>query len=152
MKSYLTRMLAIAAIGLFTVCASATPASAQAFKGHFTLPSDVRWQGTNLPAGDYTFALKSASVPAQLTVTGANGNSVFIITSATNGRTAGEQSFLVVERNGATRFIRELYLAGIAMDLHYNAPRSLKDGQRIAQGPVTTERVLIASNNSYSHK
>jgi hypothetical protein len=152
MKSHLTRMLAIAAIGLFTVCASATPASAQAFKGAFTLPTDVRWQGTNLPAGDYTFSLKSVALPAQLVVTGANGNSVFIITCATDDRIKGEQSFLTVERHGATSFIRELYLAGLAMDLRYGAPRMTKDEQRIAQGPVTTERVLIASNNTYSHK
>src|ERR1700682_824995 len=124
MKSHLTRMLAIAAIGLFTVCASATPASAQnAFKGAFTLPSDVRWQGTNLPAGHYTFSLKSVSLPAQLVVTGANG-SVFIVTSATDDRANGEQSFLTVERHGATSFIREMYLAGIAMDLHYGVPRT----------------------------
>jgi hypothetical protein len=152
MKSHLTRMLAITAIGLFTVCASATPASAQvAFKGAFTLPSEVRWQGKNLPAGDYTFSLKSVALPAQLVVTGANGNSVFIITSATDDRSNGEQSFLIVERHGATSFIREMYLAGLAMDLHYSAPRIPKNEQRLAQGPVTTERVLIAAN-TYSHK
>jgi hypothetical protein len=153
MKSYLTRMLAIAAIGLFTVCASATPASAQqAFKGAFTLPNDVRWQGKDLPAGDYTFSLKSVAVPAQLVVTGANGNSMFIITCATDDRIKGEQSFLTVERHGATSFIRELYLAGLAMELRYDAPRIPKNEQRLAQGPVTTERVLIAANNTYSHK
>ncbi len=149
MKSNLTRMLAIAALGLFTVCASAGSASAQGvFKGRFTLPSDVRWQGTNLPAGEYKFSLKSATVPAQLTVTGPSGNSVFIITSAADDRKNGNQSFLTVERHGSTHFIRELYLAGIAMDLHYGVPKRDKDDQQLAQGPVETERVLIAANLS----
>lgn len=147
MKSYMSRMLAIAAIGLFAVCASATPASAQGvFKGHFTLPSDVRWQGANLPAGEYTFSLKSASAPAQLTVTGANGNSVFIVTGATDGRMPGRESFLVIERKGASQFVSELYLAGITLDLRYGVPRTDKGEQQLAQGPVTTERVLIAAN------
>jgi hypothetical protein len=146
MKSHLTRMLAIAAIGLFTVCASATPASAQAaFKGAFTLPSEVRWQGKNLPAGDYTFSLKSASLPAQLFVKGPKGGT-FILTAATDDRAAGEQSFLTVERRGTTSFIREMYLAGLGLHLRYNAPRTPKDEQPLAQGPATTERVLIAAN------
>jgi hypothetical protein len=149
MKSYLNRVLAIAALGIATVCASATPASAQGvFKGHFTLPNDVRWQGTNLPAGDYTFSLKSASVPAQLMVTGANGDTVFIITTATDDRRAGERSFMTVEHQGPNSFIRELYLAGLALDLHYRVPKNSKDEQRIAQGPVTTDRILIAANTS----
>jgi hypothetical protein len=152
MKSQLSRILAIAAIGVFSVCASAAPASAQvAFKGAFTLPNDVRWQGKNLPAGDYTFTLKSVALPAQLTVTGANGDSMFIVTAATNGRMPGEKSYLTVEHHGAASFIRDLYLAGLELDLRYSVPKTSKDEQRIAQGPVTTERILIASNE-YSHK
>jgi hypothetical protein len=149
MKSQLSRILAIAAIGLFAVCASATPASAQAaFKGAFTLPSDVRWQGKNLPAGDYTFTLKSVAVPARLTVTGANGDTVFIITAVTSERMVGEKSFLTVEHQGGSNFIRDLYLAGLDLDLRYRVPRTPKSEQRIAQGPATTERILIAANTS----
>lgn len=145
MKSHLTRMLAIAAIGLFTVCASATPASAQnALQGAFKLPSDVRWQGTNLPAGDYTFSLKSAAVPARIVVEGPNGGA-FIITAATSKRPSGEQSFLILERHGATRFVREMYLADLNLHLRYSAPRIPKDEQQLAQGPASTEQVLIAT-------
>jgi hypothetical protein len=149
MKSHLNRILAIAALGFVTVCASASPASAQGvFKGHFTLPNDVSWQGQNLPAGEYTFSLKSASVPAQLTVTGANGDSVFIITTATDERNAGGKSFMTVQHQGPSSFIRELYLAGLGLDLRYRVPKNTNDEQRIAQGPVTTERILIAANTS----
>jgi hypothetical protein len=151
MKSHLTRMLVIAAIGLFTVCASATPASAQnAFQGAFTLPSEVRWQDANLPAGDYTFSLKSAAVPAQILVKGPNA-SAFILTAATDKRAAGEQSFLTVERRGGTRFVREMYLAALGLHLRYKAPRIPKDEQQLAQGPGTTEQVFIATNK-YAHK
>jgi hypothetical protein len=151
MRSHLTRMLAIAAIGLFAVCVSATPASAQnAFKGAFTLPSEVRWQGTNLPAGDYTFTLKSTAVPAQLLLKGPNG-SAFILTTTTDDRGAGDRSFLTVERQGVTRFVREVYLAGLNLHLCYQAPRIPKDEQQLAQGPATTEQVLISSTK-YIHK
>jgi hypothetical protein len=32
------------------------------------LPNDVRWANASLPAGDCTFSLSSASVPAQVTL------------------------------------------------------------------------------------
>jgi len=152
MKSHLSRILAIAVIGALAACASATPASAQsAFQGAFTLPDDVRWQGKNLPAGDYTFSLKSAALPAQLVVHG-SGGSCFIVTSVTDDRATGERSFLIVERHGVTSFIREMYLADLALHLRYEAPRIPKDEKQLVQGPATSEKVFIASNNSYTHK
>jgi hypothetical protein len=151
MRSRLTRILVIVSIGLFTACASATPASAQnAFQGAFTLPTDVRWQGNDLPAGPYTFSLKSAAIPAHIVAKGPNG-ATFILTCATDERASGEQSFLILERHGVTRFVREIYLAGLNLHLRYSVPRIPKDERQIAQGPATTEQVLIATTK-YIHK
>ena len=84
MKANFTRILAIAALGLIAATVSAMPASAQAaFKGSFTLTSDVRWGQANLPAGDYTFTLESSAMPARIVVRGANG-SQFVLTSWTD--------------------------------------------------------------------
>src|ERR1700740_1733354 len=54
MKSNRIRIFAYAVLGLFAICASARPAAAQAFKGSFTLPAEVRWQSAALPARDST--------------------------------------------------------------------------------------------------
>jgi hypothetical protein len=144
MKSNFTRVLAIAALGLIAVCASASPASAQdVFKGSFTLPSDVRWGQANLPAGDYTFSLKSMTLPARIVVTGPNG-SQFVLTSSTDQKTIDAPSSLKIERRNGERFVSEIYLADLHMQLNYHE-RSLPKGDQLAMGPVSTEQVLIAS-------
>jgi hypothetical protein len=144
MKSNFSRILAIATLGLIAVCASPNPASAQAaFKGSFTLPEDVRWGNASLPAGDYTFVLKSNSLPAQIVLQGPNG-SVFIQTGATDKRNDGESSNMTIERRGNTRFVHDLYLADLGMHLRYSVPSLPKNERMLAQGPASTEQVLIA--------
>jgi hypothetical protein len=144
MKSNFSRILAIATLGLIAVCASANPASAQsAFKGSFTLPNDVRWGNATLPAGDYTFSLKSRSLPAQISVQGP-ANVGFIMTSVTDKRDSGESSNMTIERRGNTRFVHDLYLADLGVHLIYPMPSVPKAERELAQGPASTEHVLIA--------
>jgi hypothetical protein len=144
MKRTFTRILAITALGLIAVCASANPASAQGvFKGSFTLTSDVRWGQANLPAGDYTFTLASSAMPARIVVTGANG-SQFVITSSTDVKSIDAPSNLkIVRHNGESR-INQLYLADLHLVLNYQEGSKSKD-KELAMGPVSTEQVLIAS-------
>jgi hypothetical protein len=119
------------------------PASAQAaFKGSFTLTSDVRWGQANLPAGDYTFTLESNAIPARIVVRGANG-SQFVLTSSRNLKSIDAPSNLqIVRRNGESR-VSQLYLADLHMILNYE--RSKSKDKELAMGPVTTEQVLVAS-------
>ena len=151
MKRNLLRISAAIAIGLIVVCASVTPVAAQsAFSGKFTLSSEVRWQNVTLPAGDYTFSLKSTALPAQIIVRGPNGAAI-VLTSSTKQGVSDDRSYLIVERRGSTRFIREMHLAALDMHLRYGAPALSKDEQQLAQGPATTEQVLIATTK-YIHK
>jgi hypothetical protein len=144
MKSNFSRILAITAIALIAVCALATPASAQGvFKGTFTLPDDARWANATLPAGDYSFVLKSAVVPYQITLQGPNGGA-FILTANTDKRNDGDSSRLTIERRGATRFVTDIYLADLGLHLRYQAPSLPKSERLLAQGPASTEQVLIA--------
>jgi hypothetical protein len=146
MKTNFSRILAVTVIALIAVCASATPASAQnAFKGTFTLPEDVRWASSMLPAGDYTFTLKSASLPGLIRLDGPNGGA-YIITASTDQKDSGESSRLTIVRRGATRFVSDVYLADLGLHLHYLAPSLPKNQSELAQGPVSTEQVLIAKN------
>ena len=144
MKTNFTRILAIAVLGFIAATVSAMPASAQAaFKGSFTLTSDVRWGQANLPAGDYTFTLQSSAMPARIVVRGANG-SQFVITSSMDVKSIDAPSNLtVVRRNGESR-INRLYLADLHLVLNYQEGSKSKD-KELAMGPVSTEQVLIAS-------
>jgi hypothetical protein len=144
MKSTFNRILAIAALGLIAVCASASTASAQdVYKGKFTLPADARWDNATLPAGEYTFSLKSVALPTRIVVTGPNG-SQFVITSSTNDKFIDAPSSLELERRNGAYFISEMYLADLHMQLNYRHKGQPK-GTELAMGPLTIETVLIAS-------
>jgi hypothetical protein len=142
MKNNLSRILAIVAIALIAVCAAPAPAAAQnAYQGRFTLTHDVRWSQAVLPAGEYTFALKSVALPAQILVHGPNGFAI-IMTSATDTKNKDTSSSITVERRGGMPVVRDLYLAELGIDLRWSAPK-LPDNE-IAQGPRETERILVA--------
>ena len=142
MTSLRNRMLAIAAFALAAVCASATPAAAQGvYRGSFTLPHEVRWQNTTLPAGEYTFELKSFEASSLIRLNGPKG-SQFIPALVANHQ-ASEQSMLVIETRGSVAAVTELRLSGIGRTLRYAVPKAPKDLE-LAQGPVTREQVLVA--------
>jgi hypothetical protein len=143
MKSFKNRVLAIAAVGLFAICASAIPAAAQnVCGGSFTLQQEVRWQGATFPAGDYTFSMKSVAAPSVITLHGPNG---FAFVSAIVGDRddISDRSVMTIEHRGGASVVRELYLAPIGLRLKYSVPKRQKD-QELAQGPATTEQVLVA--------
>jgi hypothetical protein len=142
MKSFKNRVLAIAAVGLFAICASAIPAAAQnVCAGSFTLQQEVRWQGATFPAGDYTFSMESVA-SHRITLHGPKG---FAFVSAYVGDRddISDRSVMTIEHRGGTSVVRELYLAPIGLRLKYSVPKRQKD-QELAQGPATTEQVLVA--------
>jgi hypothetical protein len=142
MKNNLSRILAIVAIALTAVCAAPAPAAAQdAYKGRFTLTNEVRWSQALLPAGEYTFSLKSAAFPAQVLIHGPNGFAM-VLTSATETKNSDAPSSITLERRGGMRVVSDLYLAELGIDFRYAAPKLPHN--EIAQGPRDTERVLIA--------
>jgi hypothetical protein len=143
MKKHITRIVAIAALALVTSFAIPNRVQAQpAFKGEFTLTSDVVWNGTELPAGKYDFTLNSVAMPAKILLHGPNGF-MFVMTSAVSGKDQGETSNLTIERRNGTRYISSLYLADLGMDLRYREPKL--NEKVIAQGPVTVEHIAIAN-------
>jgi hypothetical protein len=144
MKIHMNRLFTIAAIGFITVCASAMPAAAQnRVKGSFTLSHEIRWQNATLPAGDYTFSMQSAKRMSPMIVTGPNG-SVFELASVISESKASGRSVLMLERCGGTFFVSEMDLAGVGLRFRYHVPEIPRDEQELAQGPASTEQVLIA--------
>lgn len=143
MNSLRVRMLTVAAVALAAFCASAIPAAAQAkFQGRFTLPNDVRWQGNTFKAGDYTFKMPSISTPHRITLDGPDGGA-FVAAVVGNQAEVGTQSEMIIEHRGSQSYVRELYLAQLGLRLRYAVPKAPKEVE-LAQGPVTTETILIA--------
>ena len=143
MKFQVNRLFVIAAIGLFSLAASALPAVAQeAVRGHFTLPHQVRWQNTNLPAGDYTFSLPSLAPFSAMTVTGPNG-SVFELAHVYSDRRSDGPSVMILEQRDGTYFVREMDLCDVGVQIRYNVPKQSRNDEPLAQAP-TTEKILVA--------
>ena len=142
MTSLRNRMLVITAFALAAVCASPTPATAQGvYKGSFTLPHEVRWQNATLPAGDYTFEMKSLETSSLIRLNGPKGSQ--FIPALVADEKVTEQSMLVIETRGSISAVTELCLSGIGRTLRYAVPKAPKDVE-LAQGPVTREQVLVA--------
>jgi hypothetical protein len=144
MKSLRNRMFVIAAFASAAVFASAIPASAQdACQGSFTLTHEVHWQNATLPAGDYTFQMKSVASPSRILLKGPNGYQ--FISALVADQKANEQSMLVIENRGNRSTVSELRLSSIGLTLRYAVPKAPKDVE-LAQGPVTREQILVARN------
>jgi hypothetical protein len=142
-KSLRNRALIIVAFALTAVFASAVPASAQvAVRGSFTLHHQMRWQNRMLPAGDYTFELKSLATPL-ITLRGPKGPQ--FITALVADEKPISQSMLVVENRGNESCVRELRLASIGRTLRYSVPKASKDVE-LARGRITREEIAIAVN------
>jgi hypothetical protein len=144
MKSFHKRILAVAGLGLFAVCAGASQATAQNDAvGSFTLSHEIRWGRTNLPAGDYTFTFGSVSAMKLMTVKGPNGTVFEAAVAIDKAETSGP-SVLILEPRGGTFFVREMDLAEIGLRLQYFVPAPSKNEKVLAQGPASTEQVLVA--------
>jgi hypothetical protein len=74
-----------------------------AYEGKFTLAVETHWGSATLPAGDYTFTLKSNSNPYILYISG-QGVSAIIMTNVTDQRVVSErpQLNLIETANGYT--------------------------------------------------
>jgi hypothetical protein len=142
------RILAIAGVGLFGICASAGQAAAQTVAGgSFTLSHEIRWQNATLPAGDYTFSLNSVSVLKPMIIKGSNG-SVFELAAVVSDRRIDGPSVLVLEQRAGTFFVRELDLAKADLEIQYTVPKTQRNEKVLAQSPASTERVLVAMANN----
>jgi hypothetical protein len=92
----LVKLVTKMGIAALVVGALATAGKAQnVYQGKFTLPSETRWGGATLPAGDYTFTLPSGSAPYRLYVRGEKATAIIQVATAEGFSTAHAQLNLV---------------------------------------------------------
>ena len=107
MSSYRSlKVVKVLVVTLAATCVLAGKASAQSYlSGSFTLTHEVRWQGTALPAGDYTITMNSIQQPAL--VRDAKGKGVVLaMAKVIAGAAADAPTSLFVTQQGDVRVVR----------------------------------------------
>ena len=110
-------VLRLLVLGALVAGLNAVPASAQAFRGTFTLPSPARWGMATLPAGDYSFTLDHDYPGSVITVHRGTHPMALIPTRGVSYVKSGP-SEMVLE-GGA---IRKVKLPQVGVVLDYPAP------------------------------
>ena len=110
------------------------------YRGTFTLPFETRWGTAILPAGDYSLALNSTTMPVRATVRGENG-AVLIQAEAMATQAGSDQSSLIVTRQSRRGVVRGLYVAELGVAFYFGAPKA--ERQVIAQGPELIQRIPV---------
>jgi hypothetical protein len=147
MEKYWSRLLMIAGLGWATIGFWAAPAAAQSLrtmaKGSFTLPSEVRWQSTTLPPGDYTFRLSGTSAWTTIGLHGPNGNTR-IFAPAIDTEKSKEPSKLTIEHRDGVDYVHDLYIAEAEVHLRYAAPKVPKNERLLAKRRENQDQVTVA--------
>ena len=145
MKTNRNYFKVIASVAVLGLAAFASPVKAQSgsCEGSFNLPYEVTWQSARMPAGEYTFTLKSKGFPARMTVHGPNGT-VFVSAIGLTGASPTNSELLVENRDGK-RYVGELNVAGCDLHVRYSVPKvkNLSREVLLAQGPSTTDHVAV---------
>lgn len=130
------------------VCCIAGVSRAQTNEGEFTLPFEVQWGSTTLPAGDYSYTLEQpeslVTVPAAtIRVRAASDNAVrlAVLAMARPAIQPLQHSSLTLVRNGDKYVVREMYIMELALTFRSPLPKSVP--QPIAEGSLLIKRLPV---------
>lgn len=123
---------------VFTAAANAHPA----FAGKFTLPYEVRWGQTVLPAGAYFIEMDSTSAPA--VVRSISGSLAVYTQSPSTADSEGDDMYLTITTQGNERKVRSMNLPGLGKSLIF-APLTKSERESLAKaGQIKTVPVVTA--------
>ena len=132
-------LLKVLVLSLGVLGASVSSAHAQTASGKFTLTHETRWGSVLLAPGDYTFSLKSPSLPAPIMVGRAGTPAVAVVLpQAVSSEQLMETSRLVLSHDArGESFVSALYLGDLGLSLHYAAPKGTVPASETAKlGPI----------------
>ncbi|SRR6266566_3372298 len=144
MKALRNGMLTIAALALAGIFAGTANAQHKA-TGSFTLPFEAKWGNAVLPAGDYTFSVRTTSEAAYLVSFAPKGRSGETIISMRDlDARIGEKNMLVAVRTGGRYRIMSLHLPVANLVVSFAVPK--EERTLIAATPQLVESapVLVA--------
>ena len=136
-KSFLA--LPVLAACLSAACQGAQPVC----KGRLTLPFETRWGTVVLPAGNYSFAMHSATDSNLVNVVGEHARALIMNPVDIRKGEPSAASHLLVARQGGKGTVRALYLKPLGVTLYYPAPKG--EGQVLAQASQLTDRIPVST-------
>jgi hypothetical protein len=128
---------------LIATCVFTSAANAQSsFEGKFTLPYEVHWNHTVLPAGEYAIQADSKGTPAVLRSTSSNRSAYTGAPIIVNGEKG--PACLTVTIRGNERRVRSVNLPQIGMSLIFD-PLTKTEREMFAKaGRIDTVPVVTA--------
>jgi hypothetical protein len=139
-------VIAVLALGALATCGNAQ----NAYQGKFTLPFEAHWGGVTLPAGDYTFALRSASVPYVVQIQGGATNS-FILAITADPKIASGHAQLNLVDIGGEQSVQTFEVPELGLTFSYATPSQKHvagKGTRQKTGPQTVTDSQISENRT----
>jgi hypothetical protein len=113
--------------------ALATSGNAQnAYQGKFTLPTETHWGNATLPAGDYTFAMSSASSQYRLYIRGVRVDAI-IMAAATDDRAVANHAQLNLVDIADVQTVQTFDAPELGLTFVYLTPTQKHVGHQEAQ-------------------
>ena len=139
--------LAALALGIVTGRGNALTA----YQGKFTLPFEVYWGGSTLPAGDYTFELASQSSHHMLYIHGQKSNFIIQALSADAGVVASSAQLDLVDiRDVHTIKTFEAPELGVTFSYYTPKEKHMAPKEVLHKGLPQTEPATQVSQNKMS--
>ena len=91
-----------------------------AFRGKFTLATQVRWDTVVLQPGDYTITIESGSMPIFVLLRDSKGRPVARLVSAVDGGKTSALNALLIREQGGQLHVYSLELASLGRILVYD--------------------------------
>ena len=120
--SPIVRLCTAAAWTSFFFVAVAHPQAIKpAYQGRFTLPYEVKWGGSTLPAGSYVITIKSIGSPviALIRSTDSKGVVTYVQSGAATPTKDGRNALLIASRDGK-EFVHSLALSDVGLTLIFD--------------------------------
>jgi len=116
----LGRVLALAILASFLL-ASVAGAQSTVYHGKFTLPYEVRWGGSTLPAGGYSIQIDSTKSPMIALIRSTSGKSkvTYVMNGSVDTDPKGQNTLLITARNGKNT-VHSLAIADLGVVLVYD--------------------------------
>lgn len=133
--------LMVALFALLTSCAVPITANAETFHGTFTLPYEVHWGRTVLPAGNYSITMEEFNAP--VIVRSASGKGHLVSTFPVTDDALEGGCFLSIDYKAGRRIVRYMNMPTLGKVLIYE-PLTRREREEIARGGQQPARVVVA--------
>jgi hypothetical protein len=140
--------LGVAALALGALANSGN--AQNAYQGKFTLPFETHWGSATLPAGDYTFAMSSASTQYRLYIRGAHVDAI-IMALATDDKAVGDHAQLNLVDIADVQTVQTFDAPELGLTLVYFTPTQKHMGRKEAHQKTasqTTPATKVSENRT----